>query len=119
MRRIIVTLMVCSIILFILTGYVQVSHAQPVNEFPFPLSSQIPNDVDNNKLQKFIKDQEFAKAQRLFDLNSWQTFLALNWPLNDSRQPLPNITDKGTPQWETWKESSEVFLPDGSAPAPW
>ena len=119
MRRIIVTLMVCSIILFILTGYVQVSHAQPANEFPFPLSSQIPNDVNNNKLQKFIKDQEFAKAQRLFDLNSWQTFLALNWPLDDSRQPLPDITDKGTPQWETWKESSEVFLPDGSAPAPW
>ncbi len=132
MKRIIATLMVCSLILFGITGNAQPSNAQSSLEFPFTLSADIPHDVDNNKLNELInvatnkdkngsKQQElaFAKIQQLFDIDSWQTFLALNWPLDDSGKPLSKITDKGNPQWETWKESTEVFLPDGSAPAPW
>jgi len=46
--------------------------------------------------------------QRQFDLLSWETFIAIN-----------KQTSSGLRVWETWKESSEVYLPDGRRPLPW
>ncbi|HJQ39430.1 MAG TPA: c-type cytochrome [Thermoanaerobaculia bacterium] len=42
------------------------------------------------------------------DVSSWETFLTLN-------KKLPS----GLRVWETWKETSQVYLPDGRKPLPW
>jgi hypothetical protein len=61
--------------------------------------------------------------QHDFDVNSWQTFVALNWPVGadgqaDSAQTIGASGDNAT-VWETYKESYEVFLEDGAQPSPW
>ena len=64
-----------------------------------------------------------------FNNLAWQEFIALNW-IADPKvpgQPDPTVqaNDFGTPNdlrpvvWESYKEASEVFLPDGKKPAPW
>ncbi|ASU34568.1 hypothetical protein [Mucilaginibacter xinganensis] len=52
-----------------------------------------------------------------FDLFSWQSFIALNWPLN--KQNVIGQQGDNNTVWETWKENYQVFLPDGSKPDPW
>ncbi|MBV7333046.1 hypothetical protein KFU94_33415 [Chloroflexi bacterium TSY] len=76
-------------------------------------TSTIPYDVDLTGVNSL------ATAQRAFDTNSWLTFIAMNWPLDEDGNPLPNLTADGTPRWQTWKESFEVFKEDGSVPSPW
>ena len=39
--------------------------------------------------------------------------------MNDNGQPQPKISDQGYPEWFGWKESYEVFRPNGEKPAPW
>src|SRR5262249_39389038 len=50
-------------------------------------------------------------------------FIALNWPAARGRRGEPArdlpITAPGPRVWETWKETSEVYLPDGTEPPPW
>ncbi len=55
--------------------------------------------------------------RRDFDLFSWKSFIALNWPL-DSSQVIGSKGDNDT-GWEGWKESFEIFLPKGKKPNPW
>lgn len=87
--------------------------------FPTPLSANTPHDVDQ-QLQKKLNDaKEFDEVQRLFEILSWQNFIALNWPHDVKGVALPNIDGKGQPGWIDWKESYEVYLPDGGKPAPW
>jgi cytochrome c len=61
--------------------------------------------------------------QRSADIFSWQEFIALNWPALTGQRGAPDpgkkIGDPGARVWETWKEESEVFRPDGVAPEPW
>ena len=61
-------------------------------------------------------------AQRSADLFSWQEFLALNWPVKPGERGVPDdkrpITADGARVWETWKESYEIFRPNGAEPAP-
>jgi hypothetical protein len=87
---------------------------------PVPISSTIPVDVDpilQNKLK--------AKKDNLYALNvefnkfSWQTFIAIFWPLDAEGQPMRNFTDQGKSTWLGWKESFQVFRSDGGIPAPW
>jgi hypothetical protein len=58
--------------------------------------------------------------------HAWDLFLALNHPAIDPKvsRGAPDLTkkigDTGITVWETWKHAGrEVFLPDGSKPAPW
>lgn len=98
-------LVVCSLIVLLL-----LNETIPVLalELPSASTTEIPHDVNLNELKKLIRGNNFAEAQRLFDLYSWQTFLAVN-----------QLTEQGIPLWETWKESREVFLEDGTKPNPW
>ena len=61
--------------------------------------------------------------QHDFDVMSWNTFVALNWPANADGEPahdqmIGQDHDNST-VWETWKESYEIFLPNGKVPTPW
>ena len=59
---------------------------------------------------------------RAFNLFSWQTFLALNWPAGARRgEPAAAkaIGDPGARVWETWKDPGEVYLAGGRKPPPW
>ena len=59
--------------------------------------------------------------QQDFDVMSWYTFIAINWPARDgSADQVRVIGEHDAPAvWESWKESYEVFLPDGKKPAAW
>jgi hypothetical protein len=60
--------------------------------------------------------------QHDFDVLSWDTFVALNWPALPDGQP-----DKGTQigqkdaatVWQSWKDAGEIFLPGGATPSAW
>ena len=55
-------------------------------------------------------------AQNPFDIFSWQTFVALNWPANEAGEPVdepigayPNLPRA----WQSYKQPGEVFGPTG------
>jgi len=77
------------------------------------LSPVLPYDVSIADTDTVLQTQIRAD----FDLFSWESFIALNWPL-DSNQTIGMDGDNAT-VWETWKENFEVFRPDGGKPAPW
>ena len=67
---------------------------------------------------------DLSQLQTDFDIFSWQTFVALNWPANSNGTPNTDVTigQQGAltqSVWETWKELIEVFKDDGTPPAPW
>lgn len=67
---------------------------------------------------------DLGQLQTDFDVFSWQTFVALNWPAdrNGNANTAVTIGQQGTTPpgvWETWKESTEVFKDDGTPPTPW
>lgn len=96
-----------------------VSTRAPYLNFPQPLSPDTPWDVDRELQAKLTSEGKFVQVQRLFEILSWQWFVSLNWPVNEKGEPMPAISDKGSPGWFNWKESYEVFLPNGQKPAPW
>lgn len=85
-------------------------------EHPTPI---IPRDVDMNLKAELEQQGKFDDVQRLFDLVSWKTFMALNWPMHPDGKPKAKLSDEGLPVWSSWKESFEVYKPDGGKPSPW
>jgi hypothetical protein len=75
------------------------------------LSSQIPCDVSVGDNASTL-DQ----IQHDFDVYSWNTFIAVNWP-PDGTGKIGQNGDNAT-VWEGWKESNDIFLPDGAKPSP-
>ena len=61
--------------------------------------------------------------QHDFDVLSWQSFIALNWPANADGTPKENVTfgenESGLTVWQSWKSSREIFLPNGQKPDAW
>jgi hypothetical protein len=77
-----------------------------------PLSPIIPGDADFSD-----NPQTIQQVQHDFDVFSWQSFVALNWPLNQS-QMIGSAPDGDNPTvWGTYIESYEVFLPNGQKPS--
>ena len=81
------------------------------------LSPSLPFDVTANP------PFTLESLQTDFDVLSWQTFVAMNWPVLPNGQPNPaqrpgQNKDNAT-VWEMWRESSTIFLPGGATPAPW
>lgn len=87
-------------------------------DLPSPLSPVIPSDVDPALIGTLTKNGEFAQVQRVFDIFSWQQFLAINWPTGEQGKPAPHIADLafGPPAWTRWHESFELFREDGRPP---
>lgn len=91
--------------------------AQPTEVTAPSLSPVIPSDVTAKP------PITLASLQTDFDVLSWQTFVALNWPVLPDGQPdvsqKPGQQKDNNTVWEAWRESSTIFLPGGAAPAPW
>lgn len=91
------------------------------------ITSDIPGDV-NPELYASLNPAtsldtanwaNLAKLKRIFNIYSWQSLLAINWPVDKEGKPLANFTDRGTPEWLEWKEYYEVFRCNGAEPTPW
>lgn len=85
---------------------------------PPTLSCSAPADV-----QGALAQPNGNTVQRAANLFSWQQFIALNWPADARHRGEPDakasLTSPGPRVWETWKETDEVYRPDGARPAPW
>lgn len=78
------------------------------------LCSRIPNDnVDFSEL--FVYMFILASAQNSFDVFSWQSFVAMNWPSTSDGQPLQTKIG-GAPdaprQWLSYRTPRQIFDPE-------
>ena len=82
------------------------------------LTSDLPGDVFVPMKEALEKNSQFPQVQRLFDLWSWQAFLAVNWPTSNAGQPAASIGPYAgsNPAWSRWHESNGIFLPNGATP---
>ena len=85
---------------------------------PPTLSCAMPTDV-----QGALKQPNASTVQRASNLFSWQTFIALNWPVDPAQRGVPAadapFSAPGPRVWESWKEAYEVYLPEGREPPAW
>ena len=68
-----------------------------------------------------LSDTNLPAAQRLFDVFAWKAFVALNSPASPDGQPdiskgLGEIPNSVPLVWQFWKQTSDVFLPNGQKP---
>ena len=78
------------------------------------LCSFIPHDVIVHLLPGYAG--LVPRDQKKFDVFSWQSFVALNWPAGPDGAPLQSFAgDPGAPRvWETWDDAIAVFDPSGA-----
>jgi hypothetical protein len=97
----------------------QASPKAAPNGPPFPK----PPDKITSALAKVPAEFAGVEEQVNFDLYSWLTFIALNWPA-DPKSCGPNpqesiLSGKGPVVWETYLQDSDVFVAPGGSPSPW
>lgn len=92
-----------------------------VAHFQKELSPKIPYDVNVAEVRKLDKEGKIQDAQRLFDIVSWQAFIALNWPIDAQGKPLPSVAGppNGPRLADLWINSDQVFKPRGAPPDAW
>lgn len=98
-------------------GGVGVMRASFAQDFPTPPSSI------TSALANVPPDAAGIPTQGNIDLNSWLTFIALNWPADTSKCG-PNtgatiLSGSGPTVWETYLSDADVFVAPGSKPSPW
>jgi hypothetical protein len=86
---------------------------------PFPK----PPSTITSALATVPADFAGVPAQSNFDLYSWLTFVALNWPA-DTTSCGPDLTksilsSQGPTVWETYLQDSDVFVAPGDSPSSW
>jgi len=91
------------------------SRTTPSSPPPIVLSPAIPGDV--NITATTVSIDAF---QPDFDVYSWNTFIALNWPpgpngIGDPNQTIGQNGDNDT-VWEHYRDVADVFLPGGKPP---
>lgn len=89
--------------------------ASPTPPPPVVLSSAIPGDVTIT-----AKTVSIDAFQPDFDVYSWNTFIALNWPPGpdgngDPKKKIGSNGDNDT-VWEHYRDVSDIFLPGGARP---
>ncbi|MEO8129624.1 MAG: hypothetical protein ABJF23_00010 [Bryobacteraceae bacterium] len=93
----------------------------PKDVFDLPQFSAFRNNgkLDVAKAQAYLEelsDSNLQAAQKLFDIFAWQAFVALNSPASGNGGVGP--INPNTPLvWESWQQTSQVFLPNGQKPA--
>jgi hypothetical protein len=84
----------------------------------FPLA---PNVIDST-CASIPSDSNGIPTQGVFDLYSWISFVALNWPAGPGCVPNPSQSILNTPPnptWMTYLQDSDVFVTTGNKPASW
>ena len=86
------------------------------------LSANIPGDATFGKLPDgATNEQKLLAIQGDFDIYSWNTFIALNWPPlpNGNGDPNKMIGQNGDNDtvWEHYRDVADVFLPGGATPS--
>ena len=94
-----------------------IAAAAPTQAAPaIALSAAIPGDAT------FAPPFDLANIQAAFDIFSWNSFIALNWPPgpNGSGDPAKTIGASGDNPtvWELYPDVGAIFLPNGATPAP-
>jgi len=85
------------------------------------LSSAIPGDAQFGPLPPNATNEEKLLAiQGDFDIFSWNSFIALNWPPGpdgngDPKKTIGQDGDNAT-VWENYRDVADVFLPGGKPP---
>jgi hypothetical protein len=84
------------------------------------VSSEIPGDFFS-PLSGAARNLE--GLQHDFDVYSWDTFIALNWPVDkkgnaDASKKIGASSPYGV-VWETWQSVAGIFRADGLEPFPW
>lgn len=92
-----------------------------------PNAWQIPCDANQPLCTQPTPAATPTQAQ--YNEMGWTSFIAMNWPALANQRGAPDTSKSigatgpdGKPLqvvWETYKAKSEVFKPDGSAPAAW
>ena len=86
------------------------------------LSSAIPGDAEFGPLPPNpTNEQKLLAIQGDFDIYSWNTFIALNWPPGpdgngDPKKTIGQNGDNDT-VWEHYRDVSDIFLPGGAVPS--
>lgn len=61
--------------------------------------------------------------QHEFDVFSWESFIALNWPAMSNGNPDTSVTigqrTGAMTVWQNYKESRDIFMPNGETPPAW
>jgi hypothetical protein len=104
-------------LILIFAAFLLQAQAQKPSTAPPPivLSTAIPGDV-NVTAQTISIDA----LQPDFDVYSWNTFIALNWPAgaDGNADPKKTIGQNGDNDtvWEHYRDVSDIFLPGGKRP---
>jgi hypothetical protein len=122
MRKIatIILLTVVAATMVILTS--RTTTTAPVDDPAIVLSSKIPGDAQFGPLPPNpTNEQKLLAIQGDFDIYSWNTFIALNWPPGPDGNGDPNKTigqngDNDT-VWEHYRDVADIFLPGGAKPS--
>jgi hypothetical protein len=98
--------------------------AQPPQGLSFPtVSSMLPFDATFPKNLNNLTPQQFVDVlQQGFDIFSWASFVALNWPSNPDGTPMsgPITSNPTAPRvWEAYIDATGVFKSQGAPPDPW
>ncbi len=85
------------------------------------ISPNIPGDATFGPLPpNATNEQKLLAIQGDFDIYSWNTFIALNWPPGPDGNGDPNkkIGQNGDNDtvWEHYRDVADVFLPGGATP---
>ncbi|MCJ8290160.1 MAG: hypothetical protein HRT58_10895 [Crocinitomicaceae bacterium] len=83
------------------------------------ISSIIPSDIDETKKDQLMSENKINEVRHMFDKFSWESFIAINWPVNENGEPMEHLKDDGLPTWYNWKEAFEVFRDKGEKPEKW
>jgi hypothetical protein len=85
------------------------SAAELLDKMTRDFSPAIPHDVDPALKKQFENQKKFAEVQLQFDIVSWESFVALCWPIDKEGKPKPKIGDPGNPLFDTYQTSEDIF----------
>lgn len=96
------------------------TNSAPVSLVSTPAPAGSEQLSPNIPFDRTIGGNNIEKVQHGFDEFSWSSFVALNWPaLADGTPDKSKVigADGDNPTvWESYKETYEIFLPDGAQP---
>lgn len=122
MRKIatIILLAVVAVTMVIMTP--RTTTMAPAADPAIVLSSVIPGDAQFGSLPPdATNEQKLLAIQGDFDIYSWNTFIALNWPPGpdgngDPKKTIGQNGDNDT-VWEHYRDVADIFLPGGKMPS--